>query len=81
MAGSHTHCNSDSNSANLRSDRKQPTPMGDTRMNCSGVKKRSSLNGHSSATPLPPVVSVSNRPCETMAINSGLRKPSTSLQA
>ena len=71
--GSHTHLSSLSITRTPQLDKKLTTPIGDTSMGLQGKKYLSLLNGASSATPSPPLVSISRIECESVD-NSKSRK-------
>ena len=68
--GSHTHRSSDITTAAPAGLRKRRRLSGLTSMTCIGKKKRSSEKGQANATPSPPLVSMSNKPCDAPAMNT-----------
>lgn len=70
MAGNPIHKASLASTRTPQELKKLPTPIGDTWMGLLGKNRRSSLNGHHKAQPIPPVVSMSSKGCEAVASTS-----------
>lgn len=67
--GNQTHRISDQRTATPRALRKRERPSGATSIGWNGTKNRSSRNGQRKATPSPPFVNASSKPCEAIDNN------------